>query len=176
VGIVGSRVAGTPIVSTIIYSNRSSAALFGHAFTIDRWHAYFGAKHLPVLYFQLDPQQFVPAIAAPAIIARWVPTGLNVVGDMYAGDARHPDFAQIRAAGITAFIHKATDPIYSFNADLYNSRKEQALRAGLLWAAIISAALETVPAKPTPISTRSSPAMMNLSVSILRRTESAPIR
>jgi GH25 family lysozyme M1 (1,4-beta-N-acetylmuramidase) len=133
VGIVSSRGAGASIGSTIIYSNRSSAALFGHAFTIDRWHAYFGAKHLPVLYFQLDPQQFVPAIAAPAVVARWVPPGLNVVGDMYAGDARHPDFAQIRAAGITAFIHKATDPIYSFNADLYNSRKEQALRAGLLW-------------------------------------------
>jgi lysozyme len=119
--------------STVIYSNRSSAALFGHSFTIDTWHEYFAGKGLPVLYFNLLPRVFVPVLASISAAAAWVPPGLNVVTDIYAGDARQPDFSAIRSAGIQAFIHKATDPIYAFNAQLYNARRAQALAAGLLW-------------------------------------------
>ena len=133
VGIVGQRTPGASVGSTVIYSNRSSAAVFGHTFTIDTWHAYFDAKHLPVVYFELNPAVFVPAVARISAVAAGVPAGLNVVTDIYAGDARRPNFNEIRAAGITAFIHKATDPIFDFNAELYNTRKTQALAAGLLW-------------------------------------------
>jgi lysozyme len=133
VGIVGQRNQVNQVGSTVIYSNRSSAALFGHSFTIDTWHEYFAGKGLPVLYFNLLPRVFVPVLASISAAAAWVPPGLNVVTDIYAGDARQPDFSAIRSAGIQAFIHKATDPIYAFNAQLYNARRAQALAAGLLW-------------------------------------------
>ena len=132
VGIVGKSSLGGAIGSTVIYSNRSSAALFGDKFTIASWHDYFGTKHLPVLYFELDPLAFEAPVVS-SLAADWTPPGLNVIADIYAGDARQPDFARIRSAGIFAFIHKATDPIYRFNSDLYMTRRAQALAAGLLW-------------------------------------------
>jgi lysozyme len=133
VGIVGPNAAGNPVGSTMIYSNSSNDALFENKFTIKTWHNYFDAKHLQVLYFALNPSVFVPAVASVAALAHSIPAGLNVVTDIYAGDARNPDFNKIGAAGITAFIHKATDPIYRFDAALYAARKAQALAAGLLW-------------------------------------------
>src|SRR5262249_9174924 len=55
------------------------------------------------------------------------------VGDLFHGD-RVTSFAQARAAGVVGVIHKATTG-QSGKDKLYNTRRADALNAGLLWGA-----------------------------------------
>jgi lysozyme len=133
IGIVGDLAPGAAPDSRIIYSNRSSAHKFGHTYTIATWKARYATHlHLQVLFFNLNPAVFTSAVTASSLVARAVP-GLNRVIDIYAGDTRHPDFVAIRNSGVTAFIYKATDPLYTFNSALYMQRRRDAKAAGLLW-------------------------------------------
>jgi hypothetical protein len=128
IGIVGALAPGGTAGSRPIFSNRSSNATFGHTFTIDSWNAHY-ATHLGlhVLFFNLDP-----AVFAASILAVRVLPGFNRIIDIYAGDTRHPDFVTIRNSGVTAFIYKATDPLYTFNSDLYMQRRSDAKAAAAL--------------------------------------------
>jgi lysozyme len=133
IGIVGTLAPGGVAGSRPILSNRSSNATFGHTFTIDSWNAHY-ATHLglQVLFFNLDPAVFAATVTASILAVRVLP-GFNRIIDIYAGDTRHPDFVAIRNSGVTAFIYKATDPLYTFNSDLYMQRRRDAKAAGLLW-------------------------------------------
>jgi GH25 family lysozyme M1 (1,4-beta-N-acetylmuramidase) len=134
IGIVGAVPAGGAPGSREIYSNRSSAAMFGHTYTIDSWNAHYsGHLGLQVLFFNLNPAVFGAAITSASVMTARTLPGLNKIIDLYAGDAPHPDFVQIRNSGVVAFIFKATDPLYTFNSDLYMRRRRDAKAAGLLW-------------------------------------------
>jgi lysozyme len=135
VGIVATPRDGRIGDDTVIFSNRSSAHMFGHKFTLGLWRRhYHDQKQLQVRFFDLNPARFASAISIrEEVFVAFRPPGLNAIVDIYVGDSRAPDFARIKQAGIVAFIHKATDPIHRLDPELYMQRKSAAKAAGLLW-------------------------------------------
>jgi lysozyme len=59
--------------------------------------------------------------------------GADCVIDIYHGD-KEPDWDQVKAAGIVAVIHKATEGL-TFKDDQYHLRRSEAKAKGLLWGA-----------------------------------------
>ena len=138
VGILGDIPQSGNRNETLIYSNRSSLHQFGHYYTLEHWKQYYGHhQSLPVDFFDPDPAAFEDRVARARMqsldmAAARVP-GLKTIVDFYPGDARNPDFRRIAQSGIVAVIHKATDPLYSFNDQRFHSRRTAARQAGLLW-------------------------------------------
>src|SRR5262249_3871650 len=58
---------------------------------------------------------------------------MNVIIDVSHHNA-NPDFAQAAAAGIVGVIHKATQGL-GFKDSMYQTNRQKALNAGLLWGA-----------------------------------------
>ena len=111
-----------------VYSNDSSLKLFCQNYTIVRWTArYDHDLKLKTTFFDLNPEKFTPYRDLQPNIP-----GLNVIVDLWGGDAPTADFQAVKNSGIAGVIHKATDPLHGEDGR-YESHRQSALEAKLLW-------------------------------------------